>query len=204
MSTLVAGLIVFFAIHLVPTQRSWRDGLIARFGASGYQGFFSLVSLVGLVLIVMGYGALSAAPARVNPQLWVSPSWMRHVTYLLMLPAMILLAAAYVPSRIRDAVGHPMLAAIKVWALAHLLVRGDLAAVLLFGSFLAYGAFDRISVKRRAALGQHTLGPLGAQPGTARGDVAATIIGLAAYAFMLVVGHSLLIGVPLTRFSFAP
>ena len=92
-----------------------------------------------------------------------------------------------------------MLAAIKIWALAHLLVRGDLASVLLFGSMLAYGVFDRISVKKRNALG-----PLGTAPGSARGDLIAIAVGLAAYGAMVLGGHAALIGVPLVRMSFAP
>jgi uncharacterized membrane protein len=91
-------------------------------------------------------------------------------------------------------VQHPMLAAIKLWALAHLLVRGDLASLLLFGSFLAYGVYDRISVKRRDAFG-----PLGTRTGTMTGDMAVLVLGIAAYAFMLVWGHGALIGVKLLR-----
>ena len=198
MALLVLGLFVFFAIHLVPTRPAKRDPLRDRAGAIGYQGLFSVVSLIGLVLIVMGYGQLQGMP-RLNPELWSPPTWTRHVAFLLMLPAMILLASAYIPSRIRTAVGHPMLAAIKVWALAHLLANGDLASLLLFGSFLAFAIYDRISVKHRAALG-----PLGARAGSTTGDVMAIVAGLAAYAFMLVWGHAKLIGVPLLAVKFAP
>ena len=90
---------------------------------------------------------------------------------LLMLPALVLLVAAYVPSRIRTAVRHPMLASVKLWAFAHLLTNGDLASVLLFGSFLAYGVYDRISVRHRVALG-----PLG----TASGGMAQDAIAIVA------------------------
>ena len=110
-----------------------------------------------------------------------------------MLPAMILLVAAYVPSRIRSAVGHPMLAAIKIWALAHLLANGDLASLVLFGSFLVWVVVDRISVKRRGALG-----PLGSATSTSPiNDLIVVGVGLALYAVMLVWGHRWLIGVPL-------
>jgi uncharacterized membrane protein len=193
MTTLILGLIVFHGLHLVPAAPGVRTSMRERFGASGYLIAFSLISLVGLVLIAMGYGEARTL-ARANPQLWVPPTWTKHIALLLMLPAMILLAAAYIPSRIRTAVQHPMLAAIKLWALAHLLVRGDLASVLLFGSFLAYGVYDRISVKKRAALG-----PLGTKTGTAQGDMLALAIGIAAYAFMLLWGHGALIGVKLIR-----
>ena len=121
------------------------------------------------------------------------------LTLALMLVAFILLAAAYIPSRIRTAVKHPMLAAVKLWAFAHLLVRGDLASLLLFGSFLAYGVFDRISVKKR-----HALGPLGAAQGGLKGDIVVVAVGTVAYLLMLLFGHAYLIGVPLMRMSFAP
>lgn len=200
MNLLIAGLILFYAIHLVPTRPATRNGLIARIGQGGYMGLFNIVSLIAFALLVYGYGQAKIAPSSVNPQLWVPPTWTRHLAYLLMLPAFILLVAAYVPSRIRDRARHPMLAAVKIWALAHLLVRGDLAGLVLFGSFLAWAVYDRISVKRRG----NGRGPLGNAPGTARGDVIAVVAGLAAYGVMLVAGHAWLIGKPLFNLSFAP
>jgi uncharacterized membrane protein len=193
MLLLVLGLALFTVTHLVPAAPATRSLLRDRMGLSAYLLVFSILSLVSLILIGQGYGEARTL-GRANPQLWVPPAFMKHVAMTLMLPAFILLAAAYVPSRIRTAVKHPMLAAIKLWALAHLLVRGDLASVLLFGSMLAYGVFDRISVKKRGAMG-----PLGAAQGTARGDLIAVAIGLTAYAAMLFWGHSALIGVPLVR-----
>jgi uncharacterized membrane protein len=193
MLLLVIGLLVFYAIHIVPTVPDVRQGLVARFGDSAYKGVFSLVSLAGFALIVIGYHKLQVNPGK-NPQIFVPPGWTRHVAYTLMLPAMILLVAAYVPSRIRTAAKHPMLAAVKLWALAHLLANGDLGSIVLFGSFLAWAVYDRISVKRRAAMG-----PLGAAHGGLGGDIVAIAGGLALFAFMLFYGHALLIGVPLAR-----
>jgi uncharacterized membrane protein len=193
MLLLVLGLALFTVTHLVPATPATRSLLRDRMGPSAYLLVFSILSLVSLILIGQGYGEARTL-GRGNPQLWVPPAFMKHVAMTLMLPAFILLASAYVPSRIRTAVKHPMLAAIKLWALAHLLVRGDLASVLLFGSMLAYGVFDRISVKKRGALG-----PLGAAPGTTRGDLIAVAIGLTAYAAMLFWGHGALIGVALVR-----
>ena len=103
------------------------------------------------MLIVLGYHKLQIMPGK-NPQLWNPPVWSRHLAFVLMLPSFVLLVAAYVPSRIRTAVKHPMLAAVKIWAFAHLLANGDLGSLVLFGSFLAWAVYDRISVKRRAAL----------------------------------------------------
>jgi uncharacterized membrane protein len=188
---LIAGLLLFFAVHLVPTRPELRARVVGSIGSGPYMGLFALVSLAALALIVLGYGQMQGL-ARGNPQLWVPPAWTRHLTMLLMLPAVILLVAAYVPSRIRTAVRHPMLAAVKLWAFAHLLTNGDLASVLLFGSFLAYGVYDRISVRQRAALG-----PLGTASGGVAQDAAAIAGGLALYAFLLVWGHRWITGVPL-------
>ena len=200
MLLLLAGLATFFAVHLLPTRPAVRDGVAAKLGGSGYQALFSVASVVGLILIVMGYGQMKLAPSSINPQLWVPPTWTRHLAYLLMLASFILLVAAYVPSNIRDRAKHPMLAAVKIWALAHLLVRGDLAGLILFGSFLAWAVYDRISLKHRA----NARGPLGNAPGPLRGAIIAVVGGLAAYGFMVVAGHAWLIGKPLLKLTFAP
>ncbi|MGI9422009.1 MAG: NnrU family protein [Hyphomicrobiaceae bacterium] len=187
----ISGLVIFMGVHAIPMHTDVRTRLVLRLGEKGYAFAFSLASLIGFVLIVSGYGELQTAGSG-NPVIWVPPTWTRHVTFLLMIPATILLAAAYIPSRIRDAVRHPMLAAIKIWALAHLMTNGDLASLMLFGSFLAFAVVDRISVKRRAARG-----PLGERTGTLAGDLSAVGVGLVVYALLLFFGHGWLIGVPL-------
>ena len=184
------GLAFFLAVHLLPTSPGIRDGLVERFGKGAYMAIFSVLSLVGLVLIVYGFWKLQAHPGK-NPQLWVPPVWAKHVAFALMLPASIFLAAAYVPSRIRTTLKHPMLIAIKTWALAHLIANGDLGGVVLFTSFLLYAVYDRISLKSRVAGG---MGPLGAKTGGLSGDITAVALGLAFYAFMLLWGHQALIG----------
>jgi uncharacterized membrane protein len=191
MLLMIVGLAIFFLIHLVPTSPELRRSLSERMGEGTYKIVFSVISFVGLALIVYGYSKLYATPGK-NPEIWTPPHAMRHATMLLMVLSSILLAAAYIPSRIRTAAKHPMLAAIKLWALAHLLVRGDLASIVLFGSFLAWAVYDRISVKKRAALG-----PLGAKQGGLGGDVAVIAVGVGFYVLMLLWGHSRLIGVPL-------
>lgn len=187
MMLLVLGLLIFIGIHLVPTRPDLRAGWLARFGEGGYKGLFTIVALVGLALIVYGFGQARLA-ASGNPQLWDPPRWTRHATMTLMLPVFILLAAAYLPGRISAAVKHPMLLSVKLWALAHLLISGRLAQLLLFGGLLAWAVFDRISVKRRG---------VAIKTGPARNDIIAIVIGLLAYAFMLTRGHTWLIGVPL-------
>ena len=191
MLVMVIGLFLFLAIHLVPANVDLKNGLIARFGATGYKVLFSVVSLIGLALIILGFYKLHLHPGK-NPILWDPPTWTKHIAFLLMIPAMICLVAAYVPSRIRTALKHPMLVAIKIWALAHLIANGDLASLMLFAGFLAFAVYDRISVKKRGALG-----PLGDKTGGAAGDITVVAVGLALYAFMLWAGHALLIGVPL-------
>lgn len=191
MLLMIVGLSIFFLIHLVPTSPDLRRSLVERMGEGTYKIVFSVVSVVGLVLIVYGYGKLYATPGK-NPEIWSPPHAMRHATMLLMVLSAILLAAAYIPSRIRTAAKHPMLAAVKLWALAHLLVRGDLASIVLFGSFLAWAVYDRISVKKRAALG-----PLGEKQGGLGGDIAVIAVGVGLYVFMLLWGHARLVGVPL-------
>jgi len=192
MLMMIVGLVIFLGIHLVPTVPEIRRSLVERMGENGYKVLFSVISAVGLAVIIYGYAKLHLTPGK-NPQIWSPPAVMRHIAMLLMLIASVLLAAAYVPSRIRTAVKHPMLAAVKLWAFAHLLVRGDLASMVLFGSFLAWAVFDRISVKRRGG-GQ---GPLGNATGGLGGDVTAIVVGLIFYGFMLTWGHAHLIGIAL-------
>jgi uncharacterized membrane protein len=147
----------------------------------------SLVSIAGLVLIVVGYGQARLAPTV----LYMPPSWMRHVTFLLMLPVFPLMFAAYLPGRIKARVKHPMLTAVKTWAFAHLLANGMLADVLLFGGFLAWAVADRISLKRRESTLNITA------KASAINDVIAVVAGLALYVATLLWLHRLLIGMPL-------
>lgn len=190
MMVLIVGLILFLGVHLLPTSPELRDGLKMRLGDGPYKIIFSLLSLAGVVIIVLGYHKLQLHPGK-NPILWEPPVWTRHIAVALMLPAMILLVASLIPSRIRTAAKHPMLAAIKIWAFAHLIANGDLGSLLLFGSFLAFAVYDRISVKSRAALG-----PLGtAAPASALNDVLVVVIGTALYLVLLFGGHTWLIGV---------
>ncbi len=190
MTLLVLGLIVFFGVHLVPTSEPARAGLVARLGENGYKIAFSIASLIGFVIAVTGF--VNVHGTNANVQLWTPPVWGKHLAYTLMLPAFILLVAAYTPSRIRDAAKHPMLAAVKIWALAHLLANGDLAGLILFGSFLAWAVYDRISLKRRNARG-----PLGDRRGGGVNDVVVVAVGALLWAGFLFGAHRLLFGIPL-------
>jgi uncharacterized membrane protein len=188
MTLLIAGLVLFLGIHSLPIfSVAARDRLINALGRNGWRGVHSLVSIAGLVLIVIGYGQARLAPVV----LYSPPYWMRHVTFLLMLPVFPLMFAAYLPGRIKAKLRHPMLVAVKTWAFAHLLANGMVADVLLFGGFLVWAVADRISLKRRASTLNIT-----AQP-SALNDVIAVVAGLALYAGTLLWLHRVLIGMPL-------
>ena len=185
---MVAGLAVFLGTHLVTTQRDLRAALIARYGASAYKLGYSLLSAVGLVLIVYGFSQYRATGWI---DVWYPPRWMRHVVLALMLPATIIFASAYLRGYIWRFMKHPMLAAIKIWALAHLLANGDLGSIILFGSILAWAVFDRITLKRRDDAGAPPI-PFGG----VRNDVLAVVVGLIAYAALVFAFHPAVIGVP--------
>ncbi len=191
MIPLVLGLLLFVGIHLLPTQPAMDSGLKGRFGEGRFKAFFSIVSLVGLVLIVVGYHKIQIMPGK-NPQLWAPPAFGRHVTLLLMLPVFPLLIATYLPGRIAGAVRHPMITAVILWALAHLFVRGDAASLLLFGSLLAWAIYDRLSFRWR-----EMDDPLTRPKGPLRNDAIAIVAGLLIYGVFLKWGHAWLIGVPL-------
>lgn len=187
MLPLIIGIVIFLGVHLIPTSPELKNGLVERFGATAYKIGFAVLSLIGLVVIILGYHKLQILPEK-NVTLWYPPIFMRHIAVALMLPAMIFLAAYFIPSRIRSAIKHPMLVAIKTWALAHLLANGDLASVILFGSFLAYAVYDRISMKRRPAETPST------SPSIIN-DIAVVVLGAAFFAFFLLWAHEYLIGV---------
>jgi uncharacterized membrane protein len=146
LSVMILGLVVFFGIHLVSTRRALRTQLIARFGASAYKLGYAVVAAIGLALIIWGFASYRATGWI---DVWTPPKAMRHIAVGLMLPAVIMVVAAYLRGRIYTTLKHPMLAGVKLWALAHLLANGDLGSIILFGSFLAWAVFDRISLKRR-------------------------------------------------------
>ena len=187
MTTLILGLILFLGVHSMQIAAAgWRGTVIARRGERVWKGLYSVVALVGLVLIVVGYGLARQQPVV----LYTPPPALRHLALLVLVPVFPLLFAAQMPSRIKNAVKHPMLLATKLWALAHLLANGTAADVLLFGGFLVWAVADRVSVKRRAASASPAV-----QPPPPRNDLIALIGGLALYALFLFWGHAWLIGV---------
>jgi uncharacterized membrane protein len=186
MTLLLIGLALFLGIHSVSiVADGWRQRTMSRIGMGPWKGLYALISLAGFVLLVYGY-----AIARQQPiVLYTPPVWTRHLAVLLMLPVFPLIFAAYLPGRIKATLKHPMLAATKLWALAHLLANGTLADVLLFGGFLAWAVMDRISFKKR------TQPDLRTAPPSKYNDVIAVTIGLIAYAAFAKWLHLYLIGV---------
>jgi uncharacterized membrane protein len=183
MTLLIAGLAIFFAVHLARVVApGWRERLLAA-NPGRWKGLYALASLVGFALVVWGW--IIWRPEA--PQLYVPPAWGRHVAMLLVPLGLICLAAAYQPAGwIRATLQHPFLVGVMLWALAHLLANGDLAGVLVFGSFLAYGVVDIV-----AALGR----PARLAFATWRGDVVAVTAGLALTAALLLGLHQILFGV---------
>ena len=189
MVVLVIGLVLFLGVHSTRiVAPDFRARFIAQRGEGAWKGLYSIVSLIGFVLIVWGYGL-----SRLDPVvLYVPPEWLRHVSLLIMLPVFILLAAAYLPGHIKARAKHPMLVAVKLWALAHLIANGTLADLLLFGAVLAWAVVDRISVKRRPV---EAPGHGASAPPSARNDAIAVVVGLALYVAFVLFLHRWLIGV---------
>jgi len=186
MSILVAGLLLFLGAHSVSIfADGWRNRTVARMGEQAWQALFGLVAIAGFALIVWGYGLARLQPVVV----YVPPIWLRHLVLLLMVPVFPLLLAAYLPGRIQSAAKHPMLAAVKLWAFAHLLANGMLADLVLFGAFLAWAIADRISMKRREPR------PVAGAPPSKANDAIALVAGLALYAAFVMGLHRWLIGV---------
>jgi uncharacterized membrane protein len=188
MTLLLLGLVLFLGTHSVRIfADGWRAQRVSAMGLNAWKGVYSVVSIAGFVLIVYGYAA-----ARLEPVVLYSPPvWTRHLASLLTIPAFILLVAAYVPgTRIKRAVGHPMVLGVKTWALAHLLANGMLADVLLFGAFLVWAVLDYIAARKRdrAAGTVYVVGPI-------TRDIVAVVVGLVAWAAFAMWLHRVLIGI---------
>lgn len=187
LAVLIIGLALFIANHLLVGFREQRAALMTRLGQPLYRTLFGLMSLVSVALIVWGY-----AEYRANEwvQIWLPPAYMRHVTVGLMLIASILIAAYFIPSHIKARAKHPLLAATKVWAFAHLLANGDLGSIILFGSILAWAVYARINAKHRKDV------VLPAAPVGWMNDVFVVLVGIALFLALGYWFHPYAIGVP--------
>jgi uncharacterized membrane protein len=165
----------------------WRGNVTMQRGEAAYKGIYSLLSVVGLVLLIWGYGASRAMPVDV----WNPPVWTRHVAALLMLLSFILLSAAYVPgNHIKAAIGHPMVLGVKVWALAHLLANGRLGDIVLFGSFVVWAVINFTASRRRDRAAGTTYAP-----GVAGKTALTVLAGVVAWVVFALWLHGWLIGV---------
>ena len=188
LAVMILGLALFLGTHTLPTQRELRARAIALLGEGGYKIGYALVSLVGLVLIAWGFAHYRTSGWV---DVWDPPKALKHIAVALMLPAVILVVAAFVRGRIYAALRHPMLAGVKLWAAAHLFANGDLGSIILFGSFLGWAVFDRISLKRRTDAGAPAI-PVGGWGN----DLIAVAVGIIAYLALAFSFHPVVIGVP--------
>jgi uncharacterized membrane protein len=191
---MILGLALFLGVHTLPAQRELRGRAIAAMGEGGYKAVYALVSVLGIVLIAWGFAHYRAA-GMIDVWENLVPATalviLKHITVALMLPAVILVAAAFLRGHIYMALKHPMLAGVKLWAAAHLLANGDLGSIILFGSFLGWAVFDRISLKRRSDAGAPSI-PVGGWGN----DMIAVGVGIVAYLALAFAFHPVVIGVP--------
>lgn len=186
MFILLLGLLIFLGMHSFSMLRAPRAAMVGRLGENGFKGLYSVVSLIGFLLIIWGYGVYRSAGYI---PVWQPPVWTKHLSALLMLPVLPLLFSAYAKGFVKARLKHPMILAVKAWALSHLLANGDLGSMLLFGGFLAWAVIAFISMRRRPVDENATFVP---NPGQ---DAAAILGGLIAYGAMIFGLHRYLIGV---------
>jgi uncharacterized membrane protein len=188
LAIMILGLAVFVVPHVFITRRDARAAVIARIGQGPYKALFSIVSIIGVVLIGWGFARYRATGWI---DVWYPPPWTRHITVALTWPAIIFVVAAYIPGNIKRGLKHPFLTGVKLWALAHLISNGDLGSIVLFGGILAWAVFDRISLKSRTDPGAPPI-PIGGWGN----DVAAFVVGTLVYLALGFVFHPLVIGAP--------
>jgi uncharacterized membrane protein len=150
MTLLLCGLFLFIATHSVRIfAEPLRTTLVARMGEWPYKGVLAVLSLLGFWLLLTGY-----AQARLETWvIWTPPAFLRHIMWLLMLFALVLLVAAYVPrNHLKKRLKHPMVLSVKVWALAHLLVNGQMHQMVLFGAMLVWAVLSFRAARKRDVL----------------------------------------------------
>ena len=205
MTQLILGLVMFLGAHSVRIWADgWRNQTIEAYGEKAFKGVYALVSILGFYLLVVGYGE-----ARLQTvALWNPPIFTKHISLLLMLFSSILLMATYIPrNHFKMRLGHPMVLSVKVWALSHLLANGNLADLVLFGSFLIWAVlnFRSARVRDRALLlnlndaEDPAAEPLTESESTNQPKLLSTIItlvgGMAIWALITFVLHAKIVGV---------
>jgi uncharacterized membrane protein len=187
LAILVLGLALFLGAHVFVTLRTPRAALIKDIGEGRYKGLMALVSLAGLVLSGYGFGQYRATGWI---DVWSPPGWTYYITQILMWPASIFVVAAYSRGNIWRALKHPMLVGVKTWAAAHLISNGDLGSIVLFGSFLAWAVYDRITLKHRSDPGAPAI-PVGGH----RNDTIALVVGTVLFLALGFIFHPLVVGI---------
>ena len=188
MALLITGLILFLGIHSSRIfAENIRLSLINKLGAYGWKGIYSLVSLVGFVFIIYGYGIARESPVL----LWNPPVWTRHLAALLTLPAFVMIAASQIPGTyLRAKLKHPMVLGVKLWAIAHLLANGTVHDIVLFGTFLLWAVLSFRAARQRDGAAGTTY-----PAASAMRDVIAVVVGVGAWAAFAFYLHGAWIGV---------
>ncbi|MBO9125117.1 MULTISPECIES: NnrU family protein [unclassified Rhizobium] len=189
MQLLILSLILFIGLHLIRViVPDFRRSMIDKLGKPVWGAVHGILSIVTLLFLAYAFDqARGMYGTLYNP-----PIWMAHITLTLMLIAMICLVAGFLPAgHIRAKLKFPLLVAIKIWALSHLLANGEPEAIVLFVAFLAWAVLLRISMKQRLRNGEITL-PVFV---SAKYDLYAVIIGAVLWAVILFKLHELVIGV---------
>jgi len=189
MTIMIIGLLIFLGSHSVRIfAENWRQQQIAKFGETTWKIAYSAVSVIGLAVAIYGFGQMRLDPIYV----WQPPMGMRHAVALLMLPAFIMLVAAYVPhNAIKAKLGHPMMLSVKIWAFAHLLANGRLGDIIFFAAFLIWAILAFKAAKKRGRLT-----PAAPVSTTKMATISTVLIGLVAYVVFAFYLHTALIGVP--------
>jgi uncharacterized membrane protein len=186
MALLILGLVLFLGVHSVRVfADGWRSATVARIGEGPWKGLYAGLSILGFALLVYGYGQV-----RMQMPVWTPPGWTRHASALLMLPVFVLFLAAYVPNAMKARRWHPQLASVQLWAMAHLVSNGNLADILLFGSFLVWAV-----LARRAAKARDQAANLGPCESALSMTALTGVLGLALYVIFALWLHATLIGV---------
>jgi len=169
-------------VHLVPSMVKIRQRIIASLGAKQYQRLYSITALTGLVLVIYGKSIAEYHP------IWEPLVWSKSVVIVIMMLSFFLLAASDIKSNIKRFIRHPMLLGLMLWSGAHLFANGDLASILLFGSFFIFSLFGMASANKRGAKKQAQKYPL-------TKDIVTVFAGLIAYGIFIKYLHPYLIGV---------
>ena len=187
MEILILGLTLFFSVHVISTIPALKGVVTSYLKGNAYKAVYSIIALIGFVLIVMGYGD---KPLLAIPE-WQAPNWARHLMFLVLWVAIVLQPAAHMPTNIKRYTRHPMLWGVTLWAAMHLWVNSDQASILLFGSFLIYSVWAMLGGNMRGAKKQ-------TQKVSRSKDVMVLLAGTVAYV-VIILCHKWIAGVPLVN-----